>query len=153
MNRCATSFHLGVVQSVLKSKRVAASRKFTKLQPVHNRDAGQFVVTLSSPLQNRLQTLVVLRVDRQGDMHVRGPKWIFPVSWSIAAYVVQKRRSRRHALAEFRRETLQRCLRHPQCLETFIRKSDPQPTRQSRYPPISCRRYVWKNATQHFASL
>src|ERR1700738_1256806 len=112
MNRGTTSFHVWVVQSVLKSKRVAASRKFAKLQPVHNRDAGQFVVTLSSPLQNRLQTLVVLRGDRQGDMHVRGAKWIFQVSWSLAPYVIQKRRSPRHALAEFRRETLQRCLRH-----------------------------------------
>ena len=33
------------------------------------------MVTLSSSLQNSLQALVILRVDRQRDMHVRGAKW------------------------------------------------------------------------------
>src|ERR1700731_3233540 len=127
MNRGATSFHVWVVQSVLKSKRVAASRKFTKLQPVHNRDAGEFLVTLSSPLQNCLQALLVLRIDRQGHMHVRGAKWIFPVPWIIRTDVIQKQCSRRHSFAEFRREAFERSLRHAECLETLIRKSDSQP--------------------------
>src|ERR1700719_1767015 len=112
MNRGATSFHVWVVQSVLKSKRVAASRKLTELQSVHNGDSWEFLVTLSSSLQNCLEALVVLRVDRQGDMHVRVAKWIFPVPWIIRTDVIQKQCSRRHAFAEFRREAFERCLRH-----------------------------------------
>ena len=44
---------------------------------------------------------------------------------SIAPYVVQKRCSRRHAFAEFRRETFQRCLRTPSALRPSYVKAIP----------------------------
>src|ERR1700730_13970413 len=116
----AASLDVWVMKPILEAKGIASVREFTELQTVYNRDSREFVMTLSRSLQHRLEALVVLRIDRQRYVHVRSAEWIFPVGGSVITDIIQNGRARRHALTEFLGETIQRCLRHSQCLETLI---------------------------------
>ena len=76
-------------------------------------------------LQDPLQVLLVLGVDRQGDVKVRAAERVFPVGGRIGAEIMQDRSTRGHALSEFDRETVQGCLRHAQRLEALEGEGDP----------------------------
>src|SRR5262252_8449248 len=93
-------------------------------------------MSLARELQDSLQVLLVLGVDRERDVHVGGAEWIFPVGRRVGAEVMQDRSARRHALSEFDREAVQGCLWHAQHLETLEGEGDSQPAGQGWHPPF-----------------
>src|SRR6202040_1804315 len=153
MSMKAASFNVWVVQSVPEAKRVATSWKLTELHAVDNGDSWKVVMTLSRPLENCFQAMVVLRINRQRHVHVHAAKWIFPVSRSVITHIIKDGRARRHAFAEFFGEAVQGCLGHSQRLETLISKSNSQPAGERWYPPIIRWGYVREQSTHHFPGL
>src|SRR5262249_565601 len=104
-------------------------------------------------LQDLLQVLLVLGIDRQGDVQVGAAERVFPVGRRIGAEVMQDRSARRHALSEFDWEAVQGRLRHAQRLETLERENYPQRAGQRGPPPFGGGCEVRKDPPQHFTSL
>src|SRR5580700_4885025 len=153
MSMKAASFNVWVVQSVPEAKWVATSWKLTELHAVDDRDSWQVVMTLSRPLENCFQAMVVLRINRQRHVHVHAAKRIFPVSRSVITYIIKDGRARRHAFAEFFGEAVQGYLGHSQRFETVISKSNSQPAGERWYPPIIRWGYVREQSPHHFPCL
>ena len=153
MGRSPTAFNLRIVESILETKGITSFGKLAELQPVNDGDLRKIVMALPSPLQYGLQAAIITRVDRKCDVHVGCAERIFPIGRGIVTDIVENGSPRRHALAEFFREAVQRSLRYPQRLEALMRERDAHPARQTRIPPFVCRSYVGKKATQHFTTL
>src|SRR5215470_16653164 len=110
-------------------------------------------MTLARELQDLLQVLIALGVNRQRDVHVRCAEWLFPVGWRIGAKIIQNCRARGHALSEFDRKTVEGRRRYAQRLEPLERERYPQPAGQGWHPPFGSGRDVRKDPTQHLPSL
>src|SRR5262245_61668625 len=108
---------------------------------------------LARDLQNLLQVSIAFCVDRQGDVHVRCAKGIFPVGRCIGTEVVQDFSARRHALPEFDRETVQRCLRQTQSLEALEGEGDSDPAGQRWHPPFLGWADAREDSAKHLPSL
>src|SRR5262249_1304417 len=153
MDRGSTALNVRIVESILEPKGITSFRKLTELQSVNDGDFRKIVVALPGSLKYGLQAGVVFRIYCKRDVHICCAERILPVSWRIVTDIVENGSPRRHALAEFFGEAVQRRLRHSHRLEALIRESDAQPARKTRFPPFVRRCYMWEKAVQHFPPL
>src|SRR5262245_4956391 len=153
MDRGSTALNVRIVESILEPKGITSFRKFTELQSVNDGDFGKVVVALPSSLKYGLQARIVFRINCERDVHVCSAERILPISGRIVIDIVEDGGPRRHALAEFFGEAVQRRLRHSQRLEALICESDAQLARKTRLPPFVRRCYMWEKAAQHFTPL
>ena len=79
------------------------------------------------PLAHSLEVLDVLRKERQRDVDVRGAERLLPVVRDALADVAERGGARRHALAELRREAVERHLRHAERPQPVIGEGDRDP--------------------------
>jgi Aldehyde dehydrogenase family len=89
--------------SEVEIERVTPLRQLAERHSVDDRDMRKLLLRLVRELQDPLQVVIVLGVDRQGDVHVRRTERMLPVRWSIRSKVMQDGGACRHALFEFDR--------------------------------------------------